>query len=317
MKAIVTGIRGFIGGHTNNVLIKNGIDFTTELESDAEVIFSIASGSEVSHSLREPRRFIRNNVDLILDLLEFARSMPNLRHFIHLSTSEVYGPCETCDDHAEWSPIVTHSPYSASKAAQEAILMGYWKSFGVPVTIVNTMNVFGENQQRHKFIPMVVKKILAGEEIVLHGTQESETRRKYIHADAVAEAMLFLAERPYRPEENRPQRFNVVGEEELSLSELASKIALTLGVNDSRFRYRFEPATRPGHIGRYSLNGNALWRRGWNPSETFEAALTRTVAHLASSGKLSAGASRGRGATPEGSALGASTTPSPPSIIPG
>lgn len=315
MKAIITGTRGFIGGHALPYLADRGVHPT--VGDDAEVIFSIASGSEVSNSLEQPRRFIRNNVDLILDLLELARTMPNLRHFIHLSTSEVYGPCETSDDHAEWSPIVTHSPYSASKAAQEAILMGYWKSFGVPVTIVNTMNVFGEQQQPHKFIPMAVRKILAGEELVLHGSPEYETRRRYIHADCVADAMLFIAERPYRPEENRPQRFNVVGEQELSLSELASKISLILGVNDSRFRYRFQPATRPGHVGRYALDGKNLWRRGWCSPGALQDTLTRTVAHLASSGKLSAGASIDRGATPVELASGETATPSPPSIIPG
>lgn len=280
MKALITGSQGFIGSHFV-AMASQCMDVTYSLaDTDVDYIFSIASAAEASESMSNPRRFIRNNTDLIVDLLEVARANPKLKHFIHLSTSEVYGPCDHGEDKREWSPIVTHSPYAASKAAQEAICMAYWKSFGVPVTIVNTMNVFGERQQKHKFIPTVVRKMLKGEELVIHGSPEDETIRRYIHADCVSHALLFLASQEYPHKyvsADRPPRFNVVGEKEVSLVGLVSEIQKILDVD---FRFRFEKPTRPGHGGRYSLDGSKMQERGWYPHMSFEESLRRTVKAL-------------------------------------
>lgn len=316
MKALVTGAHGFIGGHAKIYFQSKLVDTLPSIaDRDTEVIFSIASGSEVGQSLEHPRPFIRNNIDLIVDLLEFARTLPNLRHFIHISTSEVYGPCNMIDGFKEWSPIVTHSPYSASKAAQEAILMAYWKSFGVPVTIVNTMNVFGELQQKYKFLPMLVRQILCNKKILIHGALENPTIRRHLHADVLADALLFIADHDYRPEKNRPQRFNVAGEKEMGMLTFIDKVARMLG---HPFTYEFIPPTRPGHGDCYSLNSYKISTMGWKPPMGFEESLTRTVAHWASVfGKVSAGASISRGATQVEPASGSSTTPAPPSIIPG
>lgn len=280
MKALVTGSHGFIGSHFVE-MASSKYDLTYSFaDTDIDLIFSIASGAEASESISRPRHFIRNNTDLIVDLLEVARANPGLKHFIHLSTSEVYGPCDHGDDKREWSPIVTHSPYAASKACQEAICMAYWKCFGIPVTIVNTMNVFGERQQRHKFIPTAVRKILKGEEVVIHGSEHDETRRRYIHADVVSDAMLFLASQEYPHKyvsANRPPRFNVVGEREISLLDLVGEIAAIL---NRPFRHRLETPSRPGHGGRYSLDGSKMKERGWNPHMSFDESLRQTVASL-------------------------------------
>lgn len=274
MKALITGHTGFIGSHLD-LIASDKFEITRSwLDPDIEVIFSIASAAEVSESMDKPRHFIRNNVDLIIDLLENARCMPKLKHFIHLSTSEVYGPSSSTVDKLEWSPIITHSPYAASKACQEAICMAYWKSYHVPVTIVNTMNVFGENQPHHKFIPSVVKKILSGEEIVIHGSPEDETTRKYIHADCVSDALIFLADQKYIPRRHVPPRVNLVGETEVSLIEIVSTIQKIL---DKDFKFRFEKPTRPGHGGRYSLDGSWLSYLGWRHPMSFKDSLDKTV----------------------------------------
>lgn len=298
MKALLTGAHGFIGSHAKAYLAEKGVDLLPSIaDRDTEVIFSVASGSEVGQSLEHPRPFIRNNVDLIVDLLEFARTLPNLRHFIHLSTSEVYGPCNIIDGFKEWSPIITHSPYSASKAAQEAILMAYWKSFGIPVTIVNTMNVFGEKQSQYKFLPNLVRQILCNKKVLIHGAPERPTIRRHIHADVLSDALLFIAEHDYLPEKNRPQRYNVAGDRELSMLTMVDKVARLL---EHPFTYDMIPPTRPGHGDCYSLNSYKISSRGWKPPMEFEASLKRTVDHLASFWrKSSAGASIDRGATPE------------------
>ena len=113
---------------------------------DVDYIINLASQSDVQASIDDPAPFVRNNHELMLNVLEYAREvMPSV--FLHFSTDEVYGPCEKdSGGHKEWEPILPSNPYSASKAAQEALAIAWWRSFNVPLIITNTMNNFGEMQ---------------------------------------------------------------------------------------------------------------------------------------------------------------------------
>src|SRR3546814_5568574 len=106
-----------------------------------DYIWNIASESHVDRSLTNPTAFIRNNVELIMNVLEFAREVqPKI--FLHMSTDEVFGPQYDGDSpHSEWSPSKPSNPYSASKSAQEDIAYSYWPAFGTPLVITNTMNL--------------------------------------------------------------------------------------------------------------------------------------------------------------------------------
>lgn len=101
-----------------------------------EHIFHFAAESHVDRSLDDPVPFIRNNVDVTLNMLEYARQN-GPRLFFQISTDEVYGPAPDGTAHKEWDVILPSNPYSASKAAQEAIAISYWRSYGVPVVITN------------------------------------------------------------------------------------------------------------------------------------------------------------------------------------
>ncbi len=103
-------------------------------------------------------------------MLEYAREVQP-RVFIQVSTDEVYGAAPPGYSHKEWDPVVPSNPYSASKAAQEAIAIAYWRTFGVPLVLTNTMNNFGERQHREKYLPIVVRNLLAGRQVPVHGSE--------------------------------------------------------------------------------------------------------------------------------------------------
>lgn len=268
-----------------------------------DYILNVASESHVDRSITDPVPFVKNNVDLVLNMLEYARIV-RPSHFMQISTDEVYGaapeylPCqvegEFCADgnpanhkhrfvgHKEWSKILPSNPYSASKAAQEAICISYWRTYGVPVVITNTMNNFGEMQDPEKYIPMLIKKIHNGESVTVHGDEQAIGSRYYLHARNHADALLFLIKnvKPAVYEDTEgivmPTRFNVVGEAEVNNLEMAQLIAKLEGKELQYELVNFH-ATRPGHDRRYALDGSKLKDLGWKPPIDFETSLKHTV----------------------------------------
>lgn len=258
----------------------------TQMTKDAigkpDYIINIASQSHVDRSITDPVPFIQNNINVALNMLEYAREVkPEV--FLQFSTDEVYGAAPKGVDFAEWSTILPSNPYSASKAAQEAIAISYWRTYGVPVIITNTMNVVGERQDPEKFIPMCIRKILAGETITIHSYPDKKTAgsRFYIHARNVADGLMkiimaFPPKQYKEGEVDRPERYNIVGEIELDNLALATMIAEILK-KDLHYELTDFHSSRPGHDCRYALSGKKLADLGWMPPVKFEESLTRLV----------------------------------------
>ncbi len=258
--------------------------------SGVDVIVNFASRSHVDTSLESPARFVRDNVDIVLTMLELAKTVqPKL--FVQISTDEVYGPAMDKHRHKEWEAIAPSNPYSASKAAQEAVAFAWWRAYGVPMVITNTMNNIGERQSAEKFVPMVIKRVLDGSTVRIHAVQDPETStwrvgsRCYLHARNHADAILFLIEQlipsgvpTYKyAEVAHPPRFNVVGEVEMDNLQLAQAVADHVG-KPLRYELHDAHSARPGHDLRYALNGAKLRDLGWRAPVPFDEALRRTVA---------------------------------------
>lgn len=254
---------------------------TRELIGPIDYIINMASQSHVDRSLWDPVNFVENNVSLVLNMLEFARVVEP-EAFIQISTDEVYGPCPEGHLFEEWSTILPSNPYSASKAAQESIAISYWRSYGVPLIITNTMNNFGEMQDVEKFIPLLIKNVNKGDQVSIHGSIGNVGSRFYLHARNHADALIFLLKREppsvYSAGDHiRPDRYNVVGEVEMDNLDLALRIARIL---DKDLNYVLEDfhMTRPGHDRRYALDGRKLASLGWKPPVDFQESLEHTVA---------------------------------------
>lgn len=247
---------------------------------DIDYVWNLASESHVDRSITDPRPFIENNVRLAITMLEFARlAKPEV--FIQISTDEVYGPAPEGVDFKEWSPIVPSNPYSASKAAQEAIAISYWRTYSVPLIITNTMNLIGERQDTEKFIPSTISKVHAGKTVTVHGNEQEIGSRFYIHARNHADALLYLTNKIKpdlfdRDTVDKPDRFNVRGEREVNNLEMAEMIADILG---KKLKYQLLDfhRERPGHDPRYALDDQKMRKLGWSPPLPLFESLERTV----------------------------------------
>ena len=223
-------------------------------------------------------------------MLEYARTLPNLKAFIQIGTDEVYGPAPIGTNHLEWSPQIPSNPYSASKSAQEAIAISYWRTFNVPVILTNTMNIIGERQDVEKFVPLTLNYLINSRPVPIHALQNENSwkagSRFYLHARNQADALRFIIEKyaphphMYTDGKEKPERFNVRGEREIANDEMVFLIANVLGIkksNDQLVKYMSVEGTRPGHDLRYALDGSKLANLGWKPPVSFEESLERTV----------------------------------------
>ena len=245
-----------------------------------DIILNIASNSHVDRSITDPVPFVTGNVKLALNMLEFAREIkPEL--FLQFSTDEVYGVAPHGVNHKEWATIIPSNPYSASKAAQEAIAISYWRTYGVPLVITNTMNLFGETQDAEKYTAMLTRKINAGETVTVHGSEGNIGSRFYLHARNGADAVLFIVKNlpptPYKEGDVlTPDRYNIVGDVEMDNLELAKLVAKILG-KDLKYQLDDFHKNRPGHDRRYALDGTKLKEKGWTAPLSFEESLTNTI----------------------------------------
>lgn len=243
---------------------------TEDRFGQVDYILNIASESHVDRSLEQPVAFIRNNVDLMLNILEYARRVKP-RLLLQMSTDEVFGPAPEGYAHHEWDSIKPSNPYSASKAAQEAVAYSYWRGLGVPLVVTNTMNLIGPAfQDPEKYIPRVARAVLRGEILTVHASPQGVSgSRCWLDVRDFADAWLYLINRldgdtsvsyyPAMPA--APHRFNVVGVEATNL-EIAQKMADIAG---TRLKYALVDyhSSRPGHDHRYSLDGSKLKKFGW------------------------------------------------------
>jgi dTDP-glucose 4,6-dehydratase len=261
-----------------------------------DFIWNIASESHVDRSLGEPASFIRNNVELMLNVLQFAIDVKP-RVFLHMSTDEVFGP--QYDDetpHGEWEPHRPSNPYSASKSAQEAIAYSYWRAYGVPLIITNTMNLIGPRQNPEKFVPKMIRALQRGETLTIHANQNEDGSwesgsRCWIGIEDFADAWLWLTQKydlvtssprhaghlTYYPDMPREcHRFNIVGQRASNL-EIAKTLAEILAVDDPDIQMVNFHTSRPGHDMHYGLDGTKLAEFGWTPPVNLVDRLISTV----------------------------------------
>lgn len=248
-----------------------------------DYIVNMAADSHVERSIQDPVPFVRNNVEISLNMLEFARAMSPVS-FVQISTDEVYGPALEWDKHKEWREILPSNPYAASKACQEALAISYWRTYGVPLIITNTMNMCGPRQDSEKFIPMCIRKIHRGEMITIHGSTNAIGSRQYLHAKNHADAIIFLlnsgAPTAYNPDVESlvqvPERYNVVGENEINNLDMATIIA-TMMKKELKYDLVDFHQARPGHDRRYALDGSKIAELGWRAPISLEQTIKETI----------------------------------------
>lgn len=250
-----------------------------------DYVIHAAAETHVDNSIVDPLPFLEANVLGTHHLLWWARRQKQLRRVFLVSTDEVYGPAAW--DHpgnTESDPFRPANPYAAAKAGGEAVGMAYANTYQVPITIVNTMNLYGERQHHEKFIPLVIRSVLQGNKVSIHAdpTRTRSGTRYYIHARNFASALhwLIVADGGRRERGDwsirPPLKIHVAGEKEVSNLDLAGLIAGVIGRPLISELVDFH-SSRPGHDLRYALDDSAIRGTGWSQPVDFEASLERTV----------------------------------------
>jgi len=241
------------------------------LKQLAGIRYIVHNGAEshVARSLQDPGVFVRSNIIGTFNMLEAARKL-NPDTFLYVSTDEVFGPGKAVP-YTEADPLRPSNPYSASKAGGEMLVQSYHSAFGLPTLISRTMNMFGERQHPEKFVPMTIRKILAGEPVDIHvGPNGKSGTRQWLHACIQADALLYMLGMGQRGE-----AYHVAGTER-SNEEVAGLIAQALGKTPV-LRHVDILAKNGGHDLSYAIDDAKLHALGWKPSTSLELMLQRTV----------------------------------------
>lgn len=243
-----------------------------------DYILNIASESHVDRSISDPAPFVRNNVELMLNVLDYARQVQP-KMLLHMGTDEEYGPAYGDYKHREWDTVLPSNPYSASKAAQSALATAWWRTYQVPAVLTRTMNLIAPSQSGEKFVPSVIRKILAGDTVQIHASPDGVPgSRHWIDAREFGAAWMHILNTvtpQMYPDHDRPSMFHVVGEE-LSNLDIAQTIADILG-KPLKYELVSFHSSRPGHDLRYALDGSKLAAAGWTPGRALEETLTDIV----------------------------------------
>lgn len=241
-------------------------------------ILHLAASTHVDRSIEAPMEFVMDNVVATANILDYARTLDGLELFNYFSTDEVFGPAPEGVAYKEWDRYKSSNPYAATKAGGEELAYSYYNTYGLPVFITHTMNVFGERQHPEKFFPKIINAVLRGERLFIH-SDPSKTKagsRHYVHARNVAAALLFLVRQYENGVQLAGDKFNIVGEREVDNLTLAQSIA---GVIGKELRYELVDfhSSRPGHDLRYALDGAKMKEMGYEHPKTFDESLAKTV----------------------------------------
>lgn len=243
-----------------------------------DYILHVAASSHVDRSIDDPLSFVLDNVVGTCNILNFARKQTALKMFVYFSTDEVFGPAPPGVSYTEYDRYNCTNPYSACKAGGEELAVAFENTYNMRVVITHTMNVFGPRQHPEKFIPMCVKKVDSGQTISIHADSTCTVAgsRYYIHAEDVAEALLFITKLDLQHKKAQCPKFNIVGKEEVDNLTLAQYIADAVGKELKHEMVDFHSA-RPGHDLRYALSGKLLEELGWQPKKSVKDRIKEVV----------------------------------------
>ncbi|NWF97288.1 MAG: dTDP-glucose 4,6-dehydratase [Candidatus Thorarchaeota archaeon] len=238
------------------------------LGDGVEVLVNFAAETHVDRSIMGCGEFIRTNVQGVQVLLDETRR-GEVGRFVQVSTDEVYGSLGPTGKFSETGPRRPNSPYSASKAAADMLVLAYHHTYGLPGVVTCCSNNYGPYQFPEKLIPLFITNLLEGRKVPLYG--DGLNIRDWIHVSDHCRAIRLVARR------GRPgEVYNVGGNNERSNLEITRLLLELLGQDESMIQ---PVPDRPGHDRRYAVDtGKIEGELGWRPRVQFEAGLAETVA---------------------------------------
>ncbi|AEE15818.1 dTDP-glucose 4,6-dehydratase [Treponema brennaborense] len=266
---------------------------------DVDTIVHFAAESHVDRSISGPEAFIRTNVTGTFTLLDAARnfwkkdgaqtaagdkiSSGPFRDgvlFHHISTDEVYGSLGETGYFTETTPYDPRSPYSASKASSDHLVMAYFHTYGLPVTLSNCTNNYGPYQFPEKLLPLMILNMTEGKALPVYG--DGKNIRDWIYVEDHNRAVFSIMK-----DGRIGEKYNIGGENEWENIRLLDKLidltAQELGPESGKTAAGIRETVtyvkdRPGHDRRYAIDCTKIKTElGWQRKMTFEEGLTATV----------------------------------------
>ena len=231
-----------------------------------DAVVNFAAESHVDRSIVTPAPFIKTNFLGVGVLLNLALKF-QVKKFLQISTDEIYGSILR-GSFTENSPVDPSSPYAASKAAADVLVLSYYKTHNLPVLITRSSNNYGPYQFPEKLIPLAILNALNSKKIPVYGDGKNVRDWLYVEDNCMAIDVVFhhgvIGE-----------IYNIGGENELTNIYVVKKILKYLDKDESLITFVKD---RPGHDRRYSLSLNKIRRQlGWHPSKSFTTAILRTI----------------------------------------
>jgi len=249
-------------------------------ENNIDTVIHLAAESHVDRSIADPLSFVQTNVIGTATLLNVARKFWNNNHegklFYHVSTDEVYGSLGETGFFYETTPYDPRSPYSASKAGSDHLVMSFYHTYNLPVVISNCSNNYGPNHFPEKLIPLSIHNIIQNKPLPIYGKGENVRDWLYVidHANAI-DTILHKGK--------IGETYNIGGHNEWTNIELIRLLCKIMDEKLGREKGSSEKlitfvTDRAGHDLRYAIDATKLKEElGWTPSLQFEEGLNKTV----------------------------------------
>ncbi|MCH8256463.1 MAG: dTDP-glucose 4,6-dehydratase [Proteobacteria bacterium] len=256
-------------------------------EFEPDIILHLAAETHVDRSIDDPGVFIQTNVigtfNMLVSAVDYYSTLQGERRqdfrFHHISSDEVFGSLGPDGLFTEDTPYDPNSPYSASKASSDHLVRAWHTTYSLPTIITNCANNYGPFHFPEKLIPLMILNALEGKPLPVYG--DGLQVRDWLYVEDHARALLLAAK------EGRPgETYNIGGHNEMKNIEVVRTICRILDrkVSDKPSSInRFEDLItfvedRPGHDLRYAIDATKIKRElGWQPEETFESGMEKTI----------------------------------------
>jgi dTDP-glucose 4,6-dehydratase len=273
-KLTYAGNKAFLEPVLNRIRFVQGdiidVELVTQLIARYEIdtIVNFAAETHVDRSIKNAVPFLHTNILGVHSLIEVCKAHPQIK-LLHVSTDEVFGdipdgapPCGVD------APLRPSSPYAASKASGEMLLLAAIRTYGINAAITRCTNNYGPHQADEKFIPTVVRNAIKNEPVPVYGKGLNKRDWLYVtdHTDGL-EAVLAA-------DWSARRLFNISADDERQNIDVAKMILRILGTSEDLIQF---VSDRPGHDWRYALDSLSTRTLGWAPKVAFGDGLQKTV----------------------------------------
>ena len=236
-------------------------------EHKPDIVVHFAAESHVDRSVLDASDFVTSNVLGTQVMLDVSRAN-NLSRFVHVSTDEVYGSLGPTGAFTEETPLAPNSPYSASKTASDLFVRAAFHTHGFPCVTTRCSNNYGPYQFPEKLIPLMIMNALEDKALPVYG--DGKNVRDWIHVTDHCKGIYTVMEKGRDGEV-----YNIGGKSEKQNIEVVKTLLSALGKSEELITFVKD---RPGHDLRYAIDNTKICDElGWEPEQTFEAALQATV----------------------------------------